>query len=83
MPVINEDQIKEFSQEELVYRTVSLEGAFGEQTYILDNRLYRQEAGHEIFTIFNTTKNSSYLVNRGWLSKTMVNDSKLDLKTIM
>ena len=39
MPLINEDQIKEFSQEELVYRTVSLEGAFGEQTYILDNRL--------------------------------------------
>jgi cytochrome oxidase assembly protein ShyY1 len=34
MPVINEDQIKEFSQEELVYRTISLEGAFGEQTYI-------------------------------------------------
>ncbi len=77
MPVINEDQIKEFSQEELVYRTVSLEGAFGDQTYILDNRLYRQEAGHEIFTIFNTTKNSSYLVNRGWLSKTMVNDSEV------
>lgn len=79
MPVINEGQIENLSQEELVYRTISLEGAFGKQTYILDNRLYRQEAGHEIFTIFKTTKNS-YLVNRGWLSKTQLNDSYVELE---
>ena len=60
-----------------MYRTVNLEGTFGEQSYILDNRLYRQEAGYEVFTLFETSLNETYLVNRGWLSKEKMDMNKI------
>ena len=53
----------------LIYRSVSLEGEYRPESYILDNRLYRQEAGYEIFTAFETSENNLFLVNRGWVSK--------------
>ena len=77
LPAIDEVQIQNLQDQELMYRTVNLEGTFGEQSYILDNRLYRQEAGYEVFTLFETSLNETYLVNRGWLSKEKIDMNKI------
>ena len=74
-PVINELDVLGMNNSEAIYRSVFLEGRFGEETYLLDNRTYRQEAGYEVFTIFRTAQKNSYLVNRGWVSK-----NKIDFK---
>ena len=55
--------------ENLIYRTVNLEGEYRSESYILDNRLYRQEAGYEVFTAFETSEKNIFLVNRGWVAK--------------
>ena len=57
------------NSENLIYRTVNLEGEYQSESYILDNRLYRQEAGYEIFTAFETSEKNLFLINRGWVSK--------------
>ena len=36
------------------YRTVSLEVQFMQESYLLDNRIYRQKSGYEIFSLFKT-----------------------------
>ena len=77
LPAIDEVQIQNLQDQELMSRTVNLEGTFGEQSYILDNRLYRQEAGYEVFTLFETSLNETYLVNRGWLSKEKIDMNKI------
>ena len=69
LPVINEKDISLINEANLKYRTVNLYGEFGQESYLLDNRLYRQEAGYEIFTTFETSENNLFLVNRGWVSK--------------
>ena len=74
-PVIDELDALGMNNSEAIYRSVFLEGRFGEETYLLDNRTYRQEAGYEVFTIFRTAEKNSYLVNRGWVSK-----NKIDFK---
>ena len=51
------------------YRTVSLEGQFMEESYLLDNRIYRQKSGYEIFSLFKTDSNNYFLINRGWADK--------------
>ena len=60
LPAIEEVQIQNLQDQELMYRTVNLEGTFGEQSYILDNRLYRQEAGYEVFSLFETSLNETW-----------------------
>ena len=74
-PVIDELEVLGMNNSEAIYRSVFLEGRFGEETYLMDNRTYRQEAGYEVFTIFRTAEKNSYLVNRGWVSK-----NKIDIK---
>lgn len=69
LPVINEKEMSVMNEDNLKYRTVSLYGEFGQESYLLDNRLYRQEAGYEVFTTFETSENSVFLINRGWISK--------------
>ena len=69
LPVINEKEMATLNSENLIYRTVNLEGEYQSESYILDNRLYRQEAGYEIFTAFETSEKNLFLVNRGWVSK--------------
>ena len=51
------------------YRTVSLEGQFMQESYLLDNRIYRQKSGYEIFSLFKTDSNNYFLINRGWADK--------------
>jgi len=69
LPVINEKEMSVMNKDNLKYRTVNLYGEFGQESYLLDNRLYRQEAGYEVFTTFETSENSLFLINRGWISK--------------
>ena len=52
-----------------LYRTVSLEGQFLQETYLLDNRIYRQKAGYEVFSLFKSNLNNFYYINRGWIDK--------------
>ena len=76
LPVINEKEMSVMNEDNLKYRTVSLYGEFGQESYLLDNRLYRQEAGYEVFTTFETSENSVFLINRGWISKEDFNYEK-------
>ena len=69
LPVISEQEMTTLNSENLIYRSVSLEGEYRPESYILDNRLYRQEAGYEIFTAFETSEKNLFLINRGWVSK--------------
>tara|TARA_B100000579_G_scaffold436594_1_gene463055 strand:- start:217 stop:930 length:714 start_codon:yes stop_codon:yes gene_type:complete len=69
LPVIEESEMNNLSPENLAYRTVNLKGEYRRESYLLDNRLYRQEAGYEVFTTFETHEDSLFLVNRGWISK--------------
>ena len=69
LPVISEKEMATLNLENLIYRTVNLEGEYRPESYILDNRLYRQEAGYEVFTAFETSEKNLFLVNRGWVAK--------------
>ena len=69
LPVISEKEMNSLNLENLVYRTVNLEGEYRPESYILDNRLYRQEAGYEVFTAFETSEKNLFLINRGWVAK--------------
>ena len=69
LPVISEKKMATLNLENLIYRTVNLEGEYRPESYILDNRLYRQEAGYEVFTAFETSEKNLFLVNRGWVAK--------------
>ena len=69
LPVISEKEMATLNSENLIYRTVNLEGEYQSESYILDNRLYRQEAGYEIFTAFETSEKNLFLINRGWVSR--------------
>ena len=81
LPVINEKDMSQINAANLKYRTVNLYGEFGQESYLLDNRLYRQEAGYEIFTTFETSENNLFLVNRGWVSKEGFNiDEDIQIK---
>jgi len=76
LPVIDEVKILGMDNEGAIYRTVFLEGQFGKETYFLDNRLYRQKAGYEVFTTFRTVEENLYLVNKGWISKDKIDSIK-------
>jgi surfeit locus 1 family protein len=52
LPVINESDMPLIEEDKLTYRTINLQGEFGPESYLLDNRLYRQKAGYEVFTTF-------------------------------
>ena len=82
LPVISEKEMTTLDLENLTYRTVNLEGEYRPESYILDNRLYRQEAGYEVFTAFETSEKKLFLINRGWVAKENFNydeDIKLSL----
>ena len=80
LPVINESDMPLIEEDKLTYRTINLQGEFGPESYLLDNRLYRQEAGYEVFTTFETSENRLFLINRGWISKENF-DYEADIKT--
>ncbi len=48
------------------YRSVVLRGFFMDQSFFLDNRIYRSKKGYEVFTPFKSESEKIYLINRGW-----------------
>ena len=90
LPVINEKEMDLTSADKLTYRTINLNGYFGAESYFLDNRLYMQEAGYEVFTTFESSGEKTFLVNRGWISKEdfnyqglAISDSELSIQGIL
>ena len=62
LPVISEKEMTTLDLENLIYRTVNLEGEYRPESYILDNRLYRQEAGYEAVSYTHLTLPTILLV---------------------
>ena len=81
LPVMSEEEVLSLSFDNAVYRSIFLDGRFGDESYLLDNRLYKQEAGYEVFSVFKTENNKTYLVNRGWVSKEEFNDQDALIKS--
>jgi len=79
LPVMSENEALSINFNKAVYRSVFLEGRFGKESYLLDNRLYKQEAGYEVFSIFESINNNLYLINRGWISKENYNHAEVPL----
>jgi cytochrome oxidase assembly protein ShyY1 len=77
LPVMTEKEALSMNFDKAVYRSVFLDGRFGEESYLLDNRLYKQEAGYEVFSVFESLNNNIYLVNRGWVSKKEFNGQEI------
>ena len=77
LPVMTEEEALSMSFDNAVYRSIFLEGKFGEESYLLDNRLYKQEAGYEVFSVFESLNNNIYIVNRGWVSKETFNNQEI------
>ena len=81
LPVMSEEEVLSLSFDNAVYRSIFLDGRFGDESYLLDNRLYKQEVGYEVFSVFKTENNKTYLVNRGWVSKEEFNDQDALIKS--
>jgi len=79
LPIMAEKEALLMNFDNAVYRSVFLDGRFGEESYLLDNRLHKQEAGYEVFSVFESSNKNTYLVNRGWVSKEEFNG----LETLM
>ena len=77
LPVMTEEEALSMSFDNAVYRSIFLEGKFGEESYLLDNRLYKQEAGYEVFSVFESLNNNIYIVNRGWVSNETFNNQEI------
>ena len=77
LPVMTEEEALSMSFDNAVYRSIFLEGKFGEESYLLDNRLYKQEAGYEVFSVFESLNNNIYIVYRGWVSKETFNNQEI------
>ena len=52
----------------LAYRQVQLQGAWLGRDFLLANRVYRAQAGYEVFGAFQLADRSVLLVNRGWVA---------------
>ena len=67
-PILLED-LEGLAANDRLYRNMSLKGRYLKETYFLDNRVYRQESGYEVFTPFLANNNQVFLINRGWAHK--------------
>ncbi len=54
---------------DIVYRKVELSGSYDyTKQFLLDNRIYKQQAGYEVITPFYPSESDGFvLVNRGWV----------------
>lgn len=51
------------------FRAAKVTGRFvPDQQWLLDNRIYRGQAGYHVFSLFRTGQGRELLVNRGWVS---------------
>ncbi len=68
LPPIQEKELSLYKIEDLFYRSVVIQGSYSNDSFLLDNRVYRSKKGYEIFTPFKSEGQQVYLVNRGWTS---------------
>ena len=68
LPPINEKELSLYKKEDLFYRSVVIRGSYIDDSFLLDNRVYRSKKGYEIFTPFKGEGQRVYLINRGWTS---------------
>ena len=61
-----EKELSVYKKEDLIYRSVVIKGSYINQSFLLDNRIYRSKKGYEIFTPFKSENQRLYLINRGW-----------------
>ena len=73
---INISKISDGFQENFSYRTVFLRGSYVDKSVWLDNRIYRQTRGYEVFTPFITQDGRAFLINRGWTDKINTEQSR-------
>ena len=66
LPPILEKELSLYKKEDLFYRSVVIQGSYINDSFLLDNRVYRSKKGYEIFTPFKGEDQAVYLVNRGW-----------------
>ena len=66
LPPILEKELSLYKKEDLFYRSVVIQGSYINDSFLLDNRVYRSKKGYEIFTPFKSEDQAVYLVNRGW-----------------
>ena len=73
---INISKISDGFQENFSYRTVFLRGSYADKSVWLDNRIYRQTRGYEVFTPFFSQDGRVFLVNRGWTDRIDLEESE-------
>ena len=66
LPPLSEQDFLVTDIENKSYRSVMIRGFFIDQSFFLDNRIYRSEKGYEVFTPFKSEIERVYLINRGW-----------------
>ena len=66
LPPILEKELSLYKKEDLFYRSIVIQGSYINDSFLLDNRVYRSKKGYEIFTPFKSEDQAVYLVNRGW-----------------
>ena len=66
LPPLAEKELFVDKKEDLIYRSVVIKGSYINQSFLLDNRIYRSKKGYEIFTPFKSESQNLYLINRGW-----------------
>ena len=66
LPPILEKELTLYKKEYLFYRSILIQGSYINDSFLLDNRVYRSKKGYEIFTPFKSEGHQVYLVNRGW-----------------
>lgn len=64
-----EKALSVYKKEDLIYRSVVIKGSYINQSFLLDNRIYRSKKGYEIFTPFKSENDKLYLINRGWANE--------------
>tara|TARA_Y100000590_G_scaffold279327_1_gene313641 strand:+ start:1148 stop:1891 length:744 start_codon:yes stop_codon:yes gene_type:complete len=66
LPPLSEQELLVAGLKDNSYRSVMIRGYFIDQSFFLDNRIYRSEKGYEVFTPFKSESKKIYLINRGW-----------------
>ena len=66
LPPLVEKELSVVKKEDLIYRSLVIKGSYINQSFLLDNRIYRSKKGYEIFTPFKSENDKLYLINRGW-----------------
>ena len=76
LPPLAESEILDLNIKNLNYRNVTITGKYMPRTFLLDNRIYKNQSGYEVFTAFVSRNQKVYLINRGWIDKNRIESIK-------